>query len=59
MKRKQHVQSFLVCRINVYLVHDIQEKVNQSNLQLVFLQTASLKGATCMSRYFRVLRGNV
>ena len=52
---------FLVFGINDCLVqtcmHDMQESVRQSNLQLVFLQTISFKGA--MSRYFRVLRGNI
>ena len=51
----------LECGINVSLVqtcmHDMQESVRHSNLQIVFLQTISLKGA--MSRYFRVLRGNL
>ena len=51
----------LVCGINVCLVqtcmHDMQESVRHSNLQLVLLQTISLKGA--MSRYLRVLRGNL
>ena len=38
-------------------MHDMQESVRQSNLQLVFLQTTSFKGA--MARYFRVLQGNI
>ena len=51
----------LVYGINVCLVqtcmHDMQKSVRHSNLQLVFLQTISLKGA--MSRYFGVLRENL
>ena len=50
----------LVCGINVCLVQlalDTHENVRQSNLQLVFLQTISHKGAT--SRYFRVFRENL
>ena len=38
-------------------MHGMQENVRQSNLQLVFLQTISLKGA--MSRYFRVFQENL
>ena len=40
MKRKQHLQSFLsVCLVHLQDMHDMQENVRQSNLQLVFLQT--------------------
>ena len=50
MKRKQNVQFFLSTWHKRLLsatldVHDMQENVRQSNLQLVFLQTISLKGA--------------
>ena len=43
--RKQHLQSFLLCAINICLVQlqDMQENVHHSNLQLVFLQTIYLK----------------
>ena len=59
MKRKQYVQSFLsVWHIRLFSVTlDMQENVYQSNLQLVLLQTITLKGA--MSRYFRVFRENL
>ena len=50
MKRKQHIESFLSLWHKRLLsatleIHDMQEKVRQSKLQLVFLQTISLKGA--------------
>ena len=44
MKRKQHLQSFLsVCLVQLQDLHDMQENVFQSNLQLVFLQTNNFK----------------
>ena len=59
MKRKQHVQSFLSVWHKRLLsatldMHDMQENVCQSNLQLVFLQIISLKGA--MSSFLGVFR---
>ena len=50
MKWKQHVQSFLSLWHKRLLratldMHDMQENVRQSNLQLAFLQTISLKAS--------------
>ena len=62
MKRKQHVNSFLKvwhkCLCSATLdIYDMQENLSQSNLQLFFSQTLSLKGA--MSRYFMMFWGNL
>ena len=49
MKRKHHFQSFLSVWHKRLLIatldmHDMRENVRQSNMQLSFLQTISLKG---------------
>ena len=50
MKRKQHLQSSLsVCLVRLQDMHNMQENVRQSKLQLVFLQTTKAICNACRS----------